>query len=165
MTDPEGIRIAGSSMAAASQANPAAPKLRLITARKPGRDGMARAGANLPGILAQLVELQQRFAVQMETLEEGIQEQRRELINARGRLPEMKDKINWLIAGHYGQGETEVALREKVGRHETAIQKLAQAVQSLCETEARWQAILIQWAGAREPAGSAPAAPPPETAI
>ncbi len=95
-------------------------------------------GANLSGIVTQLVELQAQFGEQMVSLEEGIQQQR-ELVNTMGQLPEISEKLNWLIASFYEHRQQDATLRETVARHETVLANLASAVRSLCESQARRQ--------------------------
>jgi hypothetical protein len=86
-----------------------------------------------------LVELQQQFGTQMVSIEEGIQQQRQELANNMSQLPEIREKLNWLIASFHEQGQQDSTLRETVARHETAIR-------SLCESQARWNAMMEQLA-------------------
>jgi uncharacterized coiled-coil DUF342 family protein len=125
----------------------------------------AKAGANLSNIFLPLVELQQQFGEQMLTLEEGIHQQRQELVNTMGQLPEMKEKINWLIASFYEQGKKDITLRERIGRHETTILNVAKAVRSLCESQARWQATMDQLAEVLAQAKSIQTTAAPEITI
>ena len=145
--------------------DPAALRLQVVASRSLRSDAASgKAGVNLSDIFVQLSELQQRFGQQIGSLEEGIRQQRQELVNTLDQLPEIREKLNWLIASFYEQGKKEVSLRERVHRQETAIQDIARAVSSICESQARWKAIMEELAGVLERAGSVPASPPPEIA-
>jgi hypothetical protein len=165
MSDPAGTKMAIVSNAPAADADPAVQKLQVVSARTSRTGVAAKAGANLSNIFTQLVELQQQFGEQMLTLEEGIQQQRQELVNTMGQLPEMKEKINWLIASFYEQGKKDIALRERVGRHETTILNVAKAVRSLCESQARWKATMDQLADVLAQSKSIQATAAPEITI
>ena len=117
-------------------------RLHIVSRRQPKRDVTAKAGIHLSGVFGQLAELQQQLARQILTLEECVQLQRRELADTMGQLPEMKEKINWLVARVYEQDRKDVTLGERVGREETAMVNIASAVRSLCESQARWKATM-----------------------
>ncbi|HTX38193.1 MAG TPA: hypothetical protein VME43_24350 [Bryobacteraceae bacterium] len=123
-----------------------APRLQIVSGRTSRQHAPGKPAVNLSSLFIQLVELQQRFGAQILTLEQGIQQQRRELVTTLGRLPEMTKKINWLIAGFYEQGRKEATLRERVGRQEAAMLEVSKSVRSLCETQARWKDIRDQLA-------------------
>ena len=165
MSDPVGPKTAIVSNAPAADADRAAHKLQVVSARTSRSGKAAKAGANLPNVFLQLVELQQRFGEQILTLEESIQQQRQELLSTMGQLPEMKEQINWLIASFYEQGKKDVALRERVGRHETTILNVAKAVRSLCESQARWKAAMDQLAEVLSQARSIRTTAAPEITI
>ncbi len=148
----------------AADADRAAHKLQVVS--RTSRSGRAaKAGANLSNIFLQVVELQQQFGEQMLTLEKGIQQQRQELVNTMGQLPEMKEKINWLIASFYEQGKKDVTLHERIGRHEATILNVAKAVRSLCESQARWKATMDQLAEVLSQAKSIRTTAAPEITI
>lgn len=123
-----------------------APTLRIVSGRTSRQNTPGKPAVNLSSLFIQLVELQQRFGAQILNLEQGIRQQRQELVTTIGQLPEMKEKINWLIAGFYEQGRKEAMLRETIGRQEAAMLDVTKSVRSLCETQARWKEIMDQLA-------------------
>jgi uncharacterized coiled-coil DUF342 family protein len=165
MSDPAGPKIAKLSNPPAADGDAAVQRLQVVAARTARSDLAAKAGANLSSIFVQLVELQQQFGEQILTLEESIQQQRQELVNTMGQLPEMTEKINWLIASFYEQGKKDVTLRERVGRHEASIVNVGKAVRSLCESQARWKGVMDQLADVLAQAKAIPAPAPPEITI
>ena len=161
MSEPAGPKIAKHS-SASTEPESLAQKLQVVSARTSRGDAALKAGANLSGIFIQLVELQQQFGQQIVSLEEGIQQQRQELVNTMGQLPEIKEKINWLVASFYEQGKKDLRLREKVARNEATLLNVAKAVRSLCDAQAQWKAVMERLAETLEEARSLPVTPPPE---
>ncbi len=74
-------------------------RLQLVPRRTPRSETAFKAGENLSRMALQLAELQRQFGRQVGTLEDSIQQQRRELLQAMGQLPEMKARMNCLMAG------------------------------------------------------------------
>jgi len=80
----------------------------------------------------------------VEALEASVGEQRQELAAAITQLPEMKEKINWLITSLYEQGKKDEIVRERLERHDENIASLSEAVRGLCAVEAHWKSAIDQ---------------------
>jgi cytochrome P450 len=57
-----------------------------------------RSVTNLAKVFGQFAELQQQIAEQVISLEDSIYHQRRDIASAMAQLPELRERIDWLIA-------------------------------------------------------------------
>lgn len=134
-----------------------ARRLAIIAAPQPRE----RSVTNLGKVFGQFAELQQQMAEQMVALEDSVDQQRQDLADAIAQLPDMRERINWLIASFYEQSQKDESAREKLNRHETALGTLLEAVRSMQQAQAQWQtAIEDALSGlARAKAGPLPVLP------
>jgi chromosome segregation ATPase len=99
-------------------------------------------------------ELQQQIAEQVVALEDSVHHQKQDLATAMSHLPEMRERINWLIASFYEQSKKDESVRERLSRHEAAIGSLTDSMQSMNDQHAkmrdqqeRWQSALDEVIG------------------
>ena len=104
----------------------------------PARD--SRPVTNLGKVFGQFAELQQQIAEQVVTLEDSVHHQKQDLAAAMSQLPELRERINWLIANFCEQSKKDETVRDRLNRHEKAIESLTETVRSMREEHARWQA-------------------------
>jgi uncharacterized coiled-coil DUF342 family protein len=103
----------------------------------PARD--SRPVTNLGKVFGQFAELQQQIAEQVVALEDSVHHQRQDVATATAQLPELRERINWLIASFYEQSKKDESFRERLMRHDAAIEGLAENVRVMHEQQARWQ--------------------------
>jgi chromosome segregation ATPase len=106
----------------------------------PQRD--SRPITNLGKVFGQFAELQQQIGEQVGALEESVHHQKQDLAAAMAQLPELRERINWLIASFYEQSKNDETLRDRLGRSETALEGLTETVRLLNDQHARWEAAL-----------------------
>ena len=109
---------------------------------RPPQKDLARVGAHLTSVVGQFVEIQQQVAEQVVALEDSVRQQRADLALAAAQLPELKERVNWLIASHYEQSKNDESVRERLNRQETGLCTIAEAVRWLCEGQAQWKSTL-----------------------
>src|SRR3954463_1707505 len=93
--------------------------------------GRPRPIANLGRIFGEFADLQQQLGAQMMALEESVDSQRQALVEG---LPEMKQKINRLMANLFDQNCKDEWILERVGRNESEVAVLEAQVKSLTAT-------------------------------
>jgi len=101
-----------------------------------------RPVTNLGKIFGQFAELQQQIAEQVGVLEDSVYQQRQDLALAMSQLPDIRERINWLIASFYEQSKKDEAVRERLNRHDTALAALLEAVRSIHQAQAQWQTAM-----------------------
>ena len=79
-----------------------------------------------------------------DALEESLSQQEQQLGEVTAQLPDMKERINWLIATYYEEDRDRQAFRERRSRQEAGLAALTTAVRSLCDTQAQWRQTLEQ---------------------
>jgi uncharacterized coiled-coil DUF342 family protein len=99
----------------------------------------SRPVTNLGKVFGQFAELQQQIAEQVVALEDSVHHQRQDVAAATAQLPELRERINWLIASFYEQSKKDESVRERLTRHDTAIEGMAETVRVMQEQQARWQ--------------------------
>jgi len=97
---------------------------------------------NLSKVFGQFAELQQQIATQVAELEASFRGQREEFSSALDQMPEIRDRINWLIANLYDQANKEEAVSERLAAQEIAVASLERTVRGLVETTSRWNATM-----------------------
>ena len=101
-----------------------------------------RPVANLGRVFGQFAELQQQIADQVIALEDSVSQQRQDLALAIAQLPEIRERINWLIANFYERSKQEDSLREKVERHDATLAAVVEAVKTIHQAQSQWQAAM-----------------------
>jgi len=81
---------------------------------------------------------------QVIALEESVEQQGRQLAEVTAQLPDIMERVNWLIASYYEEARQAQTLREKLARQEAVLASVAEAVQGLCEDQANWKQTLDQ---------------------
>jgi septal ring factor EnvC (AmiA/AmiB activator) len=100
----------------------------------------SRPVTNLGRVFGQFAELQQQIAEQVVALEDSVHQQKQDLAAAMAQLPELRERINWLIASFYEQSKKDESVRDRLNRHDAAIEGLTETVRYMQEQQARWQA-------------------------
>jgi len=101
-----------------------------------------RPVTNLGRVFGQFAELQQQIAEQVVALEDSVYQQRQDLAQAISQLPDIRDRINWLIASFHEQSKKDESVREKLNRHDAALVTLAEAVRSIHQAQNQWQGAI-----------------------
>jgi chromosome segregation ATPase len=101
-----------------------------------------RPVTNLGKVFGQFAELQQQIAEQVGALEESVYQQRQDVAAAISELPDMRERINWLMASFFEQSRKDESVREKLNRHDAALATLVEAVRSIHQAQAQWQSAL-----------------------
>jgi septal ring factor EnvC (AmiA/AmiB activator) len=127
--------------------------------RPPHKEG--RPATNLATVVGRFADLQHQVGDQLIALEDSVQQQGQQLADVSAQLPDMKERINWLIASYYEEDRKSQNMRERLARQEAGLATLAEAVRGLCETQAQWRQTLDQLLQVLGRAQSAPAAAPP----
>ena len=99
----------------------------------------ARPITNLGKVFGQFAELQQQIAEQVVALEESVHHQKQDLATAMEELPELRERINWLIASFYEQSKKDESVRDRLNGHDAALATLADTVKAVQETQRHWQ--------------------------
>lgn len=86
---------------------------------------------NLGKVFGQFAELQQQIAEQVVTLEDSVQNQKADIAAAMAQLPELRERINWLIASFYEQSKKDESVRERLTHHDAAIEDLLRTVKTI----------------------------------
>ena len=102
------------------------------------------AASSIATIFAELAGLQQQLVNQVEALEASLGGQRQELANVLAQIPEMREKINWLITSFYEQGKKDEIVRERLDRQDETFSSLTEAVRGLCAVQAHWKSAIDQ---------------------
>lgn len=135
------------------------PKKLAIMNPPPHRE---RPVTNLGKVFGQFAELQQQIAEQVVALEDSVYQQRQDLAVAMSQLPDIRERINWLIASFYEQSKKDESVREKLNRHDVTLATLAEAVRSIHQAQTQWQAAMEDILGSLMRAQAAPLPPLPE---
>ncbi len=99
----------------------------------------SRPVTNLGKVFGQFAELQQQIAEQVVSLEDSVHHQKQDIATAISQLPELRERINWLIASFYEQSKKDETVRDRLGRHETTIETLVESVRKMQATQSHWQ--------------------------
>jgi septal ring factor EnvC (AmiA/AmiB activator) len=106
------------------------------------RDRDPRPITNLGRVFGQFAELQQQIAEQVVALEDSVQNQKQDIAATVAQLPELRERINWLIATFYEQSKKDESVRDRLNRHDSAIEVLAESVRAMHDQQSRWAAAL-----------------------
>jgi septal ring factor EnvC (AmiA/AmiB activator) len=101
-----------------------------------------RPVTNLGRIFGQFTQLQQQLGEQVCALEESVGSQRESLA---ADLPELRQKINHLIAGLHDQARNDEEIRERLSRNETDVAALQTQVRALAGANAQWRSTVDQF--------------------
>ena len=97
----------------------------------PGHVPKDRPITNLGKVFGQFAELQQQIAEQVVTLEDSVQNQKADIAAAIAQLPELRERINWLIASFYEQSKKDESVRERLTRHDQALETVLTTVKTI----------------------------------
>lgn len=119
---------------------------RLLVVSPPNRTPQkeTRPVTNLATVFGRFAELQSQVGDQVIALEESLAQQGQQLNEVAAQLPDMKERINWLIATYYEEDRDRQGLSERLARQEAGLAALTTAVRGLCETQAQWRQTLDQ---------------------
>jgi regulator of replication initiation timing len=109
------------------------------TANKEGRPV-----TSLASVFGRFAEMQHLVCDQVIALEDSVQQQAQQLADVAAQLPDMKERINWLIASYYEDDRESQSLRERLARQEAGLATLTAAVRGLCEAQAQWKQTFDQ---------------------
>jgi hypothetical protein len=135
------------------------PARLLVVAPPASRTREGRPATILANAFGQFAEMQQMVGDQVIALEASVDQQGQQLSDLSAQLPDMKERINWLIASYYEENHTSQSLQERLTRQEESLGALADAVRCLCEAQAQWKQTLDRLMQAMT-GGQAPAAAP-----
>ena len=90
-----------------------------------------RPVTNLGKVFGQFAELQQQIAEQVVTLEDSVQNQKADIAAAMAQLPELRERINWLIASFYEQSKKDETVRDRLSRHDAALETVLATVKTI----------------------------------
>jgi hypothetical protein len=119
---------------------PGGPKKLAVIPPPPHRE--PRPVTNLGRVFGQFAELQQQIAEQVVALEDSVNHQRQDIASTVSQMPELRERINWLIASFYEQSKKDETVRERLNRHETTLSTLVESARSMQEAQTRWQAAI-----------------------
>jgi hypothetical protein len=137
----------------------AGPKKLAVMAPPLHRD---RPVANLGKVFGQFAELQQQIAEQVGALEDSVCQQRQDVALAISQLPEIRERINWLIASFYEQSKKDESVREELNRHDAALATLAEAVRAIHQAQTQWQSAIEDLLGSLARVKTPPLPPLPQ---
>ena len=160
MTDAMGlplVEISDSTMQPEDLGPVAGPKKLAIMAPPPHRE---RPVTNLGKVFGQFAELQQQITEQVVALEDSVSQQRQDLALAMSQMPDIRERINWLIASFYEQSKKDESVRERLRRHDATLAALAEAVRGIHQAQSQWQASMEEILGGLMRAKFAPIPPP-----
>ena len=115
------------------------PRKLAVVAPPPPRE---RSVTHLGKVFGQFAELQQQIAEQVGALEESVYQQRQDVAAAISELPDMRERINWLMASFFEQSRKDESVRQKLNRHDAALATLVEAVRGIHQAQAQWQSAL-----------------------
>lgn len=121
----------------------------------------SRPVTNLASVFGRFAEMQQLVGDQVITLEDSVQQQGQQLADVSAQLPDMKERINWLIATYYEDDRDMQCIRERLARQESGLATLTEAVRGLCEAQAQWKQTMDQLLQILGRAQSTPVPAPP----
>ena len=137
---------------------------RLLVLDPPARRSISKEGrpvTNLATVFGRFAEMQQMVGDQVIALEELMDQQAQQVAEVAAQLPDMKERINWLIASYYEDERKSQNFRERLARQEAGLETLTAAVRGLCETQAQWKQTFEQLLLVLGRAQSAPVPAPP----
>jgi hypothetical protein len=151
-----------SSPSAATPENPGIQRLEVVS-RAPSR--AVRPVTNLAKVFGQFAEVQHQVTEQVLALEESVGQEREMLAATVAQLPDLKERINWLISSFYELGqkdaaldqrlnqqdvrageleERDIALEQRIDRQDVQLATVAANVQALLDGQRRWDSTMDQ---------------------
>src|SRR5579872_5023933 len=90
-----------------------------VVSRGPNR--AARPVTNLAKVFGQFAEVQHQVTEQVLALEESVGQEREVLAATVAQIPDIKERINWLISSFYELGQKDVAIEQRISRQDVEI--------------------------------------------
>jgi hypothetical protein len=118
------------------------PSVQRLVVMAPPLAREPRPVTNIAKMFGQFSELQQQIAGQLADLENSVHDQRQDVAAAVGQLPEMRERINWLIASFWEQSRKDEAVREHLNRHDSRLTALEDTIYGLCAAQTEWKSAL-----------------------
>jgi hypothetical protein len=131
----------------AETADAPANRQRLLVVSPPASRNLQKEGrpvTSLATVFGRFAEMQHMVVDQVIALEDSVQQQGQQLVEVSGQLPDMKERINWLIASYYEDDRNLQSVRERLARQEAGLATLTEAVRGLCEAQAQWKHTMDQ---------------------
>jgi hypothetical protein len=98
-----------------------------------------RPVTNLGKVFGQFADLQHQIAEQVIALEDSVNHQKQEVAAAIAELPELRNRLDWLVSTFYEQTKKDETLRDRVSRQAAAIESLTETVRALQERHTQWE--------------------------
>jgi septal ring factor EnvC (AmiA/AmiB activator) len=139
-----------------------ANRQRLLVVSPPPRMAQReRPVTSLAAVFGRFADVQHQVGDQVIALEDSVQQQGQQLADVAAQLPDMKERINWLIASYYEDDRQSQGLRDRLARQEAGLATLTEAVRGLCEAQAQWKQTMDQLLQILGRAQGAPVPAPP----
>jgi hypothetical protein len=109
---------------------------RLLVVGPPASRSVSREGrsvTSLASVFGRFAETQHQVGDQVIALEDAVQQQGQLLADVAAQLPDMKERINWLIASCYEDNRQSQTVHQRLDRQEAGLATLTEAVRGLCE--------------------------------
>jgi hypothetical protein len=110
--------------------------------RTANKDG--RPVTNLASVFGRFAEMQHLVCDQVIALDDSVQQPAHQLGDVAAKLPDMKERINWLIGSYYEEDRESQSIRERLARQKAGLATLTAAVRGLCEAQAQWKQTFDQ---------------------
>jgi chromosome segregation ATPase len=141
MTEPKGLTKPEKTIDTVSDMDVAVGR-KLTILPPPVQHREPRPVTNLGKVFGQFAELQQQIAEQVVALEDSVHHQKQDIATAQAQLPELRERINWLIASFYEQSKKDESVRDRLSRHDVSIESLAGTVRNMQHAQSQWGAAL-----------------------
>ena len=156
MTDPQ------DKLPAPAETADSPNRQRLLVVSPPPRIAQRdRPVTSLAAVFGRFADMQHQVGDQLVALEDSVQMQGQQLAEVAAQLPDMKERINWLIASYYEDERHSQGIGERLARQEAGLATLTDAVRGLCEAQAQWKHTMDQLLQVLGRAQSAPVPAPP----
>ena len=149
----------------AETADAPANRQRLLVVSPPASRNLQKEGrpvTSLATVFGRFAEMQHLVGEQVIGLEDSVQQQGQQLADVAAQLPDMKERINWLIASYYEDDRESQTIRERLARQEAGLATLTEAVRGLCEAQVQWKQTFDQLLQILGRAQSTPVPAPPD---
>ena len=120
-----------------------------------------RPVTSLANVFGRFAEMQHLVGDQVIALDDSVQLQGQQLAEVSAQLPDMKERINWLIATYYEDDRASQDFRDRLARQEAGLATLTDAVRGLCEAQAQWKHTFEQLLQILAGAQTSPVPAPP----
>jgi archaellum component FlaC len=122
---------------------------RLLVVTPPAHRTITQEGrpvSSLATVFGRFAEMQHLVGDQVIALEESVEQQGKQLADVATQLPEIMERVNWLISSYYEEARQAQVLRERLARQDAVLATVTEAVRGLCENQADWKQTLDQLA-------------------